>query len=160
MDGLTPRITGQCNRLDQVRGALETARRAPCLLPYHSAPWRSSACPSSAYPIRCRNHHGLCVATLKDLLRFLKARGWEQDRQESSHRVWRHSDGRRVVIAVHESQELSRFKADPSLPRFSRTPDTPCTIITNHNCGPLQREYRFYDSTVILRAFCLSSSFI
>src|SRR2546426_5188222 len=29
-----------------------------------------------------------------DLLRFLRAHGWEQDRQESSHRVWRHSDGR------------------------------------------------------------------
>jgi predicted RNA binding protein YcfA (HicA-like mRNA interferase family) len=36
--------------------------------------------------------------------------GWEQDRQESSHRVWRHPDGRRIMIAAHESQELSRSK--------------------------------------------------
>jgi predicted RNA binding protein YcfA (HicA-like mRNA interferase family) len=50
------------------------------------------------------------VAKLKDLLRFLRDQGWEQDRQESSHRVWRHRDGRRVVIAAHESQELSRAK--------------------------------------------------
>ncbi|MEW6246659.1 MAG: type II toxin-antitoxin system HicA family toxin [Nitrospirota bacterium] len=50
------------------------------------------------------------MAKLRDLLRFLKAHGWEQDRQESSHRVWRHRDGRRIVIAAHESQELSRSK--------------------------------------------------
>ncbi|MCH6557799.1 MAG: type II toxin-antitoxin system HicA family toxin [Nitrospirae bacterium] len=34
----------------------------------------------------------------------------KQDRQESSHRVWRHTDGRRISIAAHESQELSRPK--------------------------------------------------
>lgn len=50
------------------------------------------------------------MAKLRDLLRFLRARGWEQDRQESSHRVWRHVDGRRISIAAHESQELSRPK--------------------------------------------------
>jgi predicted RNA binding protein YcfA (HicA-like mRNA interferase family) len=50
------------------------------------------------------------VAKLKDLLRFLRANGWEEDRRESSHRVWSHSDGRRIVIAAHESQELSRPK--------------------------------------------------
>ena len=50
------------------------------------------------------------MAKLKDLLRFLHAHGWEEDRRESSHRVWRHSDGRRIVIAAHESQELSRAK--------------------------------------------------
>jgi predicted RNA binding protein YcfA (HicA-like mRNA interferase family) len=50
------------------------------------------------------------VAKLKDLLRFLRAHGWEQDRQESSHRVWRHPDGRRIVIAAHEGQEVSRAK--------------------------------------------------
>jgi predicted RNA binding protein YcfA (HicA-like mRNA interferase family) len=50
------------------------------------------------------------VAKLKDLLRFLRTHGWEQDWQESSHRVWRHADGRRISIAAHESQELSRSK--------------------------------------------------
>jgi predicted RNA binding protein YcfA (HicA-like mRNA interferase family) len=49
------------------------------------------------------------MAKLKDLLAFLRERGWLEYRHEGgSHRVWGHSDGRQITIAVHPGREIDR----------------------------------------------------
>jgi predicted RNA binding protein YcfA (HicA-like mRNA interferase family) len=49
------------------------------------------------------------MAKLKDVLAFLRERGWSEYRHEGgSHRVWGHPDGRQITIAVHPGREIDR----------------------------------------------------
>jgi predicted RNA binding protein YcfA (HicA-like mRNA interferase family) len=49
------------------------------------------------------------MAKLKDVLAFLRRRGWSEYRHEGgSHRVWGHPDGRQITIAVYPGREIDR----------------------------------------------------
>ena len=49
------------------------------------------------------------MAKLKDLLAFLRGRGWSEFRHEGgSHRIWGHPDGRQFTVAVHLGKEIDR----------------------------------------------------
>jgi predicted RNA binding protein YcfA (HicA-like mRNA interferase family) len=49
------------------------------------------------------------MAKLKDVLAFLRKRGWSEYRHEGgSDRVWGHPDGRQITIAVHPGKEIDR----------------------------------------------------
>jgi len=42
----------------------------------------------------------------KEVIRFLRQNGFEQDRQKGSHKHFRHPDGRKVVVPDHGTKDL------------------------------------------------------
>lgn len=69
------------------------------------------------------------MAKLKDVLAFLRERGWSEYRHEGgSHRVWGHPDGRQITIAIHSGKEINR----PTLAKILKQAGNSLNEFWNH----------------------------
>lgn len=50
--------------------------------------------------------HKLPVVQDKDFIRVIEKLGFVFKRQTGSHRIYKHSDGRRVVVPVHQGRDI------------------------------------------------------
>lgn len=50
----------------------------------------------------------LPAKTAKDIIRILKKKGFEFDRQSGSHAVFIDQDGKRVTVPIHSNRDLGK----------------------------------------------------